>query len=221
MIKIKTSLVYIVCNGVFNDKSFYKDLFRNTTKGTIIVGVDGGNNFLNSINVKPNYVVGDFDSIDKGILSFYKSDKQIKVVYKNSQDITDLQLAIKVVNELKPRKVVILGAISDRFDHTLSNAITLDEINENVDAVIINESNEVRLVKNKINISGKVGDTVSILPVTDIKGLTYKGLKWLVEDLDVKTGWLGVSNEFVKERIEISLKKGKIFVITQSNKSSL
>jgi thiamine pyrophosphokinase len=208
--------IYIFCNGNFNNKEFYKKVLSENS-GAIIIGADGGNNFLDYINIKPNYVVGDFDSISPTLLDFYKKNNDIEIIYKDSQDITDLQLAIKVAQKLKPQKIVILGAIGDRFDHTLVNAIILGEIDEKIDASIVDENNEIRLVKSKIILQGKIGDTISIIPITKVKGLTYSGLKWPVKDLDVETGWIGISNEFAEEIAEINLEDGMAFVVRQNN----
>jgi thiamine pyrophosphokinase len=205
--------VYIITNGIFKDKNFYRKLLKSDEE-KIIIGVDGGNNFLNSIGVQPNYAIGDFDSINSELLNEYKSNKNIKIIFKNNQDITDLEMAIEFGKNLKPSKVIILGALGDRVDHTINNIILLNRIKGDIEASIIEENQEINLVRNELNIFGAFGDIVSVIPISKVIGLTYEGLKWGVKNLDVNFGWtIGVSNEIISNKAKISLKKGIIIVI--------
>jgi len=72
--------------------------------------------------------------------------------------------------------------------------------------------NEVHLVEDKIQFSGEVGDIVSVIAISDVSGLTYHGLKWPVDNLDVSSGWIGISNKIVSSPATISLKKGRVLV---------
>ncbi|HSQ97997.1 MAG TPA: thiamine diphosphokinase [Rickettsiales bacterium] len=204
-------LIYIVLNGSFNTRQFYEKLFNNL-ENKIIIGVDGGNNFLHSINIKPNYVTGDFDSINPEILDKYKKNKNIKIVFKDNQDETDLQFSISLAKTLKPNKIVILGAIGDRFDHIFSNILSLIDIEENIETIILDEKNEIRLVRNEIKINGNIGDIISVFPITKVDGLKYEGLKWNVNNININIGWIGISNEMISNVAKINLEKGIIVV---------
>ena len=63
----------IVTGGKINKKFLKKHL--QTNKYDIIIAVDKGLESLDKLNIIPNYIVGDFDSIDKNVLEKYKNSK--------------------------------------------------------------------------------------------------------------------------------------------------
>ena len=55
---------------------------------------------------------------------------------------------------------------------------------------------------------------MSVIPITNVKGLNIKGCKWDLENVDVSFGFIGgVSNIVEKENAEISLKEGECAII--------
>jgi len=89
----------------------------------------------------------------------------------------------------------------------------LNCIKSDVKARIIDEKNTIELVESSIEIEGDTNNIVSVIPLTDVSGLSYTGLKWLVSDKDTKFGWFGISNKLSNSHANISLKEGKILVI--------
>ena len=67
-----------------------------------------------------------------------------------------------------------------------------------------------------LNLNLESNTLVSVIALTKVKGLNYKGLKWIVKKLDVKQNWLGTRNKSTGP-IEISLRDGQILVIVNSN----
>ena len=45
----------------------------------IIIAVDNGLKILNEININPQHIVGDFDTVKREILEKYKENKSIKI----------------------------------------------------------------------------------------------------------------------------------------------
>ena len=75
----------IVTGGEINKNFLKKHLKIN--KYDIIIAVDKGLETLDILNINPNYVVGDFDSIDKTILRKYENT-QIEIIKLNPENIT-------------------------------------------------------------------------------------------------------------------------------------
>ena len=79
-----------------------------------------GLKILNEINIKPNHIVGDFDTVKSEILDLYKEDTSIKIHKFNPiKDNTDTDIAIRLAVEFKSDEIIILGAIGTRVDHLL------------------------------------------------------------------------------------------------------
>lgn len=194
--------IIIISDGRIDNKNFHKKLLRDSD---LIICADGGAENAISLKITPDYIIGDMDSIKKSTL---KKLNKTHIITDKNQDKTDTQLAIELAQKFKPKEIIILGAIGTRIDHTLANIFRL-----NSKIKIIDNKNEIDLVEKQITLQGKKNDTVSIIALTDVKGLTYSGLKWKVKNKNVKAGWIGISNKIVKKKASITLKKGKILVI--------
>ncbi len=195
--------IFIIANGDYN----------HTAKlDGVVICADGGANNYKDI---PNYVIGDMDSIDKGLLDEHKLNKDVEVIIDKDENKTDLELAIELALTFKPTEIIIMGGIGDRLDHTLGNLICLSKFTGKIK--IENEKQEIFLVNDSIEIIGKIGETISIIPLGEVQGLTYTGLKWGVENKDVEFGWLGVCNKMVKEKATVKFKSGKLLVFKIKN----
>ena len=97
------------------------------------------------------------------------------------------------------------------MDHTLSNIICL--LRTNFPSRILDKDHDICIPIKKLELKGKKGDIISVIPISEIKGLTYSGLKWNIKNKNIGTGWIGTSNEMISNKALISLKSGKIIVI--------
>ena len=208
--------VVFILNGEF-DKEYDLQFFQNYQ---CIVCIDGGYvNFQKlKMNIEPDYLIGDFDSMGDIDIKNIKSEKT-KIVYKDNQDETDAQFAYKYISkELSYKNIknidYIYAISSSRFDHSLGNILLLKQIPSNINARILSKTQEMFLLRNKVIIIEKVGKTLSIIPITNVKGLTIKGCKWDLDNTDVNFGFIGgISNIIEKNNAEISLKEGECVII--------
>jgi thiamine pyrophosphokinase len=209
MILGKMKKIAIIGNGVVNNIEFHKNLLEEIE---IILCADGGASNAKKIGVIPTHIIGDLDSTTKELIDFFKS-KKTKIIQDKNQDKTDMELAIELAESLKPDEIIILGAIGYRIDHTLANILCLNKINKNINARIIDDRNIIELIDNSKDILGKKDEIISIIPLTDVIDLSYKGMKWLISNKNTKLGWFGISNKLTEIKAKISLKKGKILII--------
>lgn len=188
-----------------------------SNKYDIIIAVDKGLEALNKIKVKPNYIVGDFDSIDSKVLKKYeRMNIEIKRLVPE-KDLTDTDSALNLAIELESLSITIMGAIGTRIDHTIANIHILKQAQDkNIEAKIINEKNEIQLINKSIKIKkDNKFKYISIIPLTtEVSGITIKGMKYPLENYTLKIGnSLGISNEQIKKIAEISLKQGILIII--------
>ena len=205
-----------ILNGEF-DKEYDLEFFQ---KYQCIVCIDGG--FINfqklKLNIKPDYIIGDFDSIGNIDTKNIESEK-IKIIYKDNQDETDAQFAYKYLSKEFSNKNIqnidfIYSISTSRFDHSLGNILLLKQIPEIINARIISKAQEIFLLRNKVNIKDKIGKTLSVIPITNVKGLTIKGCKWDLENSEANFGFIGgISNIVEKNNAEISLKEGECVIV--------
>ena len=205
-----------ILNGEF-DKEYDLEFFK---KYQCIICLDGGYNHYQKLklNTLPDYIIGDFDSIGNIDIKSLNNEKT-KVIFKDNQDETDTEYALKyILKEFADKKIKSIDFIypisTSRFDHSLCNILLLKQIPSNINAKILTKYQEVFLLRNEVKIMDKIGKTLSIIPITIVKGLTIKGCKWDLENTDVNFGFIGgISNIIEKNCIEISLKEGECVVI--------
>ena len=68
---------------------------------------------LLELDIRPDEVVGDFDSLSEEAKAFYK---EAKFSRSEDQDSTDLEKALRSIDS---PVVIVLGAFGGRIDHTL------------------------------------------------------------------------------------------------------
>lgn len=202
---------------------FVKDYMKDK-KFDIIIAVDGGLSIADKANVKPNYIVGDFDTVNSILLYKYEKMEDVEIIrYKPEKDATDTGLAIQKAIKENSFSIHILGATGTRFDHTIANILLLQPASEvGIDAMIVNEKNRIRLLgykRKKITLTKKdnIYKYVSLIPLSEkVTGITTKGMKYNISNYDFyldKEISMGVSNEIEDEVAEISVVNGKLLLI--------
>ena len=114
-----------------------------------VIAVDSGANALYEFEAIPDYVLGDFDSIDPKVLEHYGSCSNI-IRSPIEKDETDTELAIRKAVELNAGEIVILGATGSRLDHTLGNIFLLKKVQGyGITCVLVDDEQEISLMNNK------------------------------------------------------------------------
>ena len=97
---------------------------RNVTehpKGDdLIIAADAGYKNALSLGVHPDILLGDLDSLDTKDIP-----KDVELLQVPAEkDFTDTQLAVDTALKKGAAEIVIIGGLSGRLDHTLSNQPT-------------------------------------------------------------------------------------------------
>ncbi|MEH2957639.1 thiamine diphosphokinase [Candidatus Merdisoma sp. JLR.KK006] len=186
-----------------------------------IIGVDRGLEFLYENNILPTYVVGDFDSADPKLESYYRKQKEIEVRWFNPvKDSTDTQIAIELALELNSASIVILGGTGSRLDHVLGNIQSMMLARDaGVDCILLDEYNRIRLISEDtiIKKNQQYGRFVSLIPLTStVEGVDLIGFKYPLHNhtfTSTGSAGLGVSNEVMEEEAVIHMKSGILVLI--------
>ena len=192
--------------------------FPYDTSDRFVIACDGGLDHCRAHNIKPDRILGDFDSVSPDTLEFYKNNE--KTVYPKKKDMTDLELGIRLAIELGADEMMITGALSSsRFDHSLCNiSLLLICLEKGIKAEIINEKNRIFLLKDKCTLK-KSDSYVSFLSVTPVtRGLTLKGFEYPLENYELAQGTsFCVSNSIIDEFAEVFVDSGILAVIMSND----
>lgn len=203
----------VVCNGSIFDYSYYKKYF---VAATFVICADGGASHLKKFGIKPDVLVGDFDSIDSEDLEYYKSLNVEIIKYRFDKDMTDTEIAVGIAVKRGFEDITIIGGSGTRWDHSLSNVFLLKQLLDlNVRGRIVNEQNEIILTSCNIKIEGMDGFKISLLPLTEkVEGITTRGLLYPLNDESLCMGESrGLSNQFSQESAQIFIKSGILMII--------
>lgn len=181
-----------------------------------IICADGGGRFATQLGLKPNLLVGDFDTLTpQELQSFISAGVEI-IRYPSNKDYTDTHLALLKALELGFGKIDIFAALGGRLDHEMANIMLL-ALPEAKEALIriLDDKQEVSLVRDRIHIQGKIGQTVSLLPlVAEVKGIKIQGLHYQVPQGILQMGVpIGISNYFCAEQAVIEIEEGLLLVV--------
>ena len=217
--------VYLIA-GKPSDKAFVKNFLINKKDNELIFAVDSGLEALDSINIVPDIILGDFDSVGKEILKKYIDKKDIRIIRHNPiKDASDTELAVDECIKARIRKIYMLNCLGGRMDHTFANIyLAYKCIKNDVDVYIFDEFNKIYFRKssfelNRSNLYGKyIAFFSTYRPVSNfyITGFKYP-LRTKVLD-----SWLNpsltISNELIEPSGYISFEDGAVMVIESRDK---
>ncbi len=207
---------FVIGGADISDYSFCYDYLNS-----YIVCCDAGIRHAKNMGIVPNIIVGDFDSADKEDIEYFKKLNVKFKKYSPNKDETDMELGIDAALDAKCDEIVITGGIGSRIDHTMANMQLLYNIKKNnLNAVIVNEHNEIRLVCDNIVIKGKKGDIVSLIPMTqEVDGVTTQNLEYPLKNAKLFFGsrLIAISNVMLGDTASISIKSGWLYVIKSND----
>ena len=185
-------------------------LARPIGQDAFVIAADGGLRHTQSLNITPNAVLGDFDS-----LGFFPEGANVFPVEK---DDTDAMLAVRLGLRQGCGEFLLYGSLDGpRLDHTVANFQTLQYLADHgAVGYLIGNTTMVTVVKNgKITFPAGCSGTISVFCMgPDAVGVTETGLFYGIEDGVFTSGFpLGVSNHFTGEKAEISVKNGSLLVL--------
>lgn len=203
----------IVSAGELRDYARARDFLR---EGDFFVFCDGGLAHADGLGIKPDLVVGDFDSCDAGVLAKWQDCCEI-VQLPREKDDTDTLFAVKLALEKGFDDFLLLGAMGGRFDHALGNiSILLYLQGLGKKAVLVDDYSVMQIVGKESFYIEDSSSYFSVLTVAgDVSGVTIKNAKYPLEKASLTSDFqLGISNEVLPGKIaEVSVEQGRVLVV--------
>lgn len=169
-----------------------------------------------------NLLVGDMDSLGETAAAEAEASGCEVLRVKPEKDDTDTQLAVHEAVKRGADEIVIIGGLSGRLDHTLSNLAILESLCEHrIPARIMDGLGRARFLKNDSLLLANEGFRyLSLIAVDEVcRGVTAEGVKYpLANARLVRTNQYAISNEITGVAALISVKKGRMYVIESSDR---
>ena len=178
--------------------------------GDYLMAADGGVAHLKKLGLKPNGIIGDFDS-----LGYVPEGAEVFPVEK---DDTDAMLAVRKGLELGFRDFIIYGGLDGpRLDHTVANFQTLQFLADNgATGYLVGRDYIITVIKNGAICFDEGAEGIFSLFClgSDARGVTIEGLHYPLTEGTLTPGFpLGVSNHFTGKKARITVKDGSLLAM--------
>lgn len=185
----------------------------------IVIAVDGGLSAARKLQLKPDFCVGDFDSVSQESYAYFRGQEGIHwEVHPPEKNETDTELGLHLALRQGAKEIHVFGATGTRMDHTLASIGLLQiPLTAGAQCWLIDGHNRITMLDSNISLikAEAFGKYVSLIPYTEsVSGVTLTGMKYPLKDYTLVQGnSLGISNEILEQRACISLKSGKLILI--------
>ena len=199
----------LVCNGSMPQQDVLRHLVGGAQQ---TVCADGGANAFTGIEMLPDLVIGDFDSITPEAFDYFER-RHVPFIREEDQGSTDLEKALRYLEGREQRTVVILGLTGGLLDHTLGNFSILLRYVEKFQMVIFDLDYRIDIITSSAEFRSRPGDRVSIIPLLSVRDITYSGLRYPLNREVLAFGEReGTSNAASAESFRIEFPDGAVAV---------
>lgn len=183
----------IVANGEVPSSELSIRLLRKMKR---IICCDGALQKLLSVNIIPDVVVGDGDSMDSKLLDCVENH-QIPYYPDRSEEYNDLQKALKYCQANGYDDVLLLGCGGLREDHFIANLSIMVMYSEKMRLAMLTEHGVFNVMRGTSMFRSVPGMQVSVFPSNLHTKLSFNGLKYPVNNRSFNWLWEGSLNESV------------------------
>ena len=199
----------ILANGAFPQHVIPLSFLHNAER---IICCDGSCNNLLNIGLKPDYIVGDLDSISDEI----RTDLASILYHQADQETNDLTKAVQFCIQREWKEITILGATGKREDHTLGNLSLLTDYAEQVNVQLLADYGVFVPQLEKIcSYESYKNQQVSIFGFSPTTLFSSKNLVYHLDKRTLTPWWQGTLNEASSESFQIEMDKGKALIFRE------
>ncbi len=189
-----------------------------------VIAADAAGEWLLDNRIRPDIVVGDFDSARPRAAERLKARGVTTVTAPVEKDASDLDLCVDVARQRGADEVVFTACLGGRLDHTLANLGSLARCSD-LRGRLVEPSLTIHALdgahRPSVNLHLAPGTPVACVAVAPCEGVFLEGLRYPLfgARLDPLTS-LGISNEAIAEKVTIHLRTGTLLVMTTSSAST-
>ena len=184
--------------------------------GDYLIAADGGLHHLRALDLVPDLIIGDLDSVSQKDLAWLEARHVEILKFPQDKDYTDLELALQEARKRGFVRMMIAAALGGRADQAQANIalLSLPELSD-CDIVLDDGLTEIRIIVDSLTITGAPGDTVSLIPLCQpAEGVLTERLKYSLKSERLTPGQTrGISNVMLAESAQVSLKKGRLLCV--------
>lgn len=187
----------------------------------LCIAVDGGYEYCKLLEITPDYILGDFDSISEkeaeGVAEIAKAEEDKVIVLPVEKDDTDMLAAIKLGLSEGHQSFRIYGGMGGRIEHTIANIQCLLYLKEhNAVGYLMDGTGMILVAKEEeISFQDSLEGYMSLFSMDDKATVSIENMKYLLQEQEITNSFpIGISNEFILgEKGKITVHKGAVVII--------
>lgn len=200
----------IVLGGDAPGKALLKSC---AARADLTIAADRGLEAFAAAGVSPDILLGDMDSVSEEVLEHMQASSEVDRL-PCIKDDTDGVHALDVAIARGAQHITLLGALGGRLDHAMANLMLLVRAHRGgVKAQILDETVCIERVDGTAILHGAKGDTASLLPLGEAKGVTLEGFFYPLNCQKLDSGYpLGISNVIQDDEAAVSVEEGDLLL---------
>lgn len=178
----------VIVGGGLVDLELLRELYAS---GGRLVGADAGADAIVSAGLKPELIIGDFDSL-RDPLSWLGKTRLMQIP---EQETTDFE---KALYSTRAPVTVALGMTGKRFDHTLAALDAVARYAPKRTIILVDESDIALALTDEFSFEVAAGERVSVHPLAPVTFWRSDGLEYPLDAVTLAPGVrTGTSNRAV------------------------
>jgi thiamine pyrophosphokinase len=190
-----------------------------------VVAVDSGAEVVRAAGVRPDLVLGDFDSIDPQLLASLRAEGVESVAYDAYKDSSDLELALAMLRQRGFTTLIATNVLGGRIDHELAALGNLAaSVEQGAKTVLVEETEScVFLTASADRGEGVLGleffsapapALISLVPWGGEAIVSIQGVEWELDHAVLApASSRGVSNVLRATHVDIKVHAGTVIVV--------
>ena len=200
----------ILANGKPPHKSVIEYLKKKNY--STLICADGGANSAKRLKINPDYIIGDFDSINESTLNKFKLIS--KIIQIKRQNDTDVEKCLKFAIRKKFNEAILLGVTGNRLDHTFCNLGIVLKFFNKIKLRIIAENSILTPYTGDIKLRTHPNETISLYGFDKKTKIKSKDLKYPLKNISLPFGKKeSTSNIALSNSLHLQVTGGIIFII--------
>jgi thiamine pyrophosphokinase len=203
-LKIRSALILL--NGDMRDPKTVRAAARRVDA---VICADGGVRHALALRLRPDYVVGDMDSLPKLRPRAWK-----KTVYWCDFDHarSDLDKSLEFARSLGARRIELAGVLGGGLDHELVNFAALEEGANGLELVVIDEGFARLLGRGRHRLGVKKGERFTLLAAPRAR-LSLAGARFGLKNEVLRRGSRGLGNSAVGN-VVLTVREGRVWIVS-------
>lgn len=205
--------------------------FLEDKKYEYVIAVDAGLQVCKQLGIKPDLLVGDFDTYGREEILRYENLSECKLdIHRPEKDETDTELAFSDAAAAGFTEADVIGATGGRLDHELSNIFLAAQArNMGLFVNLYDRQNRVYVLdaklekKHTFEKKNMYGTYISFLPLSEtVSGITLTGFRYPLHNKTIsmrENPGLCVSNEIEEGRAELTFSQGVLLCMETKDRT--